>query len=132
MHTTYNVGMKLEITSQNITQDEAQRIGEEYIADYLGDQIGADLPRRIVSSLRSAWVVPLVLTSPGYGKVGTVGLIVVDEENGHISAWTTTEEVEENARHLIEEMEDELQVAFANTAYALFKNRTRINTDTAE
>jgi hypothetical protein len=77
--------MTLEIAYQNLTQNEAQRIGEEYVADHLGDQVGTDIPRRIVSSLRSAWVVPLVLTLPGYGKVGTAGLIVVDEENGHIS-----------------------------------------------
>jgi hypothetical protein len=42
-------------------------------------------------------------------------------ETHPISAWTTTEEVEENARHLIEEVKDDLQVAFEEVRVALYQ-----------
>lgn len=95
-----------------VTAEDARLIGEDFVADNLGDQISAGAPSRVVSSLRSAWVVPLMLTSPGYGVVGIVGVLIVDEELGHISAWTAVEEIEANAARLIEENKAELESAF--------------------
>lgn len=100
------------IKTTQITVNDARRIGEDFVADHLGDQIGIGSPWHVVSSLHSAWVVPLVLTSPGYGMVGTVGVLVVDEEFGHITAWTTVEDIEANVNRLITEKGMDLETAF--------------------
>jgi hypothetical protein len=100
------------IPAARVTAETARLIGEDFVADNLGDQIGVGTPARVVSSLRSAWVVPLMLTSPGYGAVGIVGVLIIDEELGHISAWTAVEEIEANAARLIEENKTALESAF--------------------
>jgi hypothetical protein len=43
------------------------------------------LPCRLVAGLRTAWIVPLLLTSPGYGIVGVVGTVMIEEEWGYIN-----------------------------------------------
>jgi len=100
------------VKTAQISEHDARLIGEDFVADHLGDQIGIGSPWRVVSSLNSAWVVPLVLTSPGYGIVGTVGVLVVDEEFGHITAWTTPEDIEANVNRLIVEKGADLESAF--------------------
>jgi hypothetical protein len=102
----------IPVITQKIDANEALRIGEDFVADHLGDQIGVGAPWRVVSSVHSAWVVPLLLTSPGYGVVGTVGVLVVDEEFGHITAWPTVEEIDTNAERLVMEKKEELDAAF--------------------
>ena len=81
----------------------AQRVAEQFVADNLGDQIGVGIPWRVISSLRSAWVMPLVLTAPGHGIVGTVGVLIIDEELNVISAWTPLEDIEKNVTQLAQE-----------------------------
>ena len=100
------------ITAEKVTADSARKTGSHFAADHFGDQIGVGMPWRVVSSLRSAWVVPLVLTSPGYGVVGIVGVVIVDEELGSISAWTAVEEVNSNADQLIKDRKNDLDAAF--------------------
>ncbi|NUM43112.1 MAG: hypothetical protein HUU38_00285 [Anaerolineales bacterium] len=102
------------LKTTQITQQDAQRIGEDFVADHLGDQISIGSPWHVVSALHSGWVVPLVLTSPGYGIVGTVGVLVVDEEFGHITAWTTVEDIEANVDRLNTENGANLETAFAS------------------
>ncbi len=104
-------------TTAYVSAEDAQRISADFVADNLGDQIGTGTPWRVVSPLRSAWVVPLLLTSPGYGIAGIVGALVIDEELGTMVAWTTPEEIEANAERLAEAKALELQSAF-NSARA--------------
>jgi hypothetical protein len=99
-------------TLEKISAKNARTIGANFAADHLGDQIGVGMPWRVVSSLRSAWATPLVLTAPGHGIVGIVGLLIIDEELGHITAWTTVEELNANANQLLEERKDDLDAAF--------------------
>lgn len=99
-------------TLEKISANNARTIGTNFAAVHFGDQIGVGMPWRVVSSLRSAWVVPLVLTSPGYGVVGIVGVVIVDEELGNISAWTAVEEVNSNADQLIKDRKNDLDAAF--------------------
>ena len=98
-----------------ITAEQARRTGEDFIAEHLGDQVGAGLPWHVVSPLQSAWIVPLVLTSPGIGPVGIVGVIVVDDGFGHITAWTGIDEIKANIKHLATERQTELEQAFQQT-----------------
>ena len=99
-------------TASRVTAEAARVIGEGFVADHLGDQIGAVMPWRVVSALHAAWVVPLALTSPGYGIVGIVGALIVDEELGYISAWTAPDEIEANATRLTAQHQSELNRAF--------------------
>ena len=103
------------VITQKIDASEARRIGEDFVADHLGDQIGVGAPWRVVSSVHSAWVVPLLLSSPGYGIVGTVGALVVDEEFGHITAWTTVKEIDANIERVVAEKKEELDSAFEHS-----------------
>ena len=100
------------VAVNRITAEDAQRIGADFVADNLGDQISAGPPWKVTSSFHAAWVVPLLFTSPGYGVVGIVGALIVDEELGAISAWTDKAEVEANVIRLTRNKVDELESAF--------------------
>ena len=91
----------------DVFAEAALRVAEQFIADHLGDQIGAGTPWRVVSPLRSALVIPLVLTSPGYGVVRIVGVLIVDEELSTLTAWTPVEEIMATAARLVREHESE-------------------------
>ena len=67
-------------TKERVTASAAKQIAEQFVSDHLGDQIGAGEPARVTSALQAAWVVPLVLTAPGYGIVDIVAW----------SSWTMT------------------------------------------
>ncbi len=95
-----------------VTAEKAITIAQDFIADKLGNLIGVTQPYHITSGLQSAWVAPLVLTSPSYGIVGVVGVVMIDQEFGHIIGWTPLNEVHANVEKLSDEKEDELQAAF--------------------
>jgi hypothetical protein len=99
-------------TQTSVTPQNAAMIVQEFIEDKLGNLIGMGRPYHMVSGLQSAWSVPLVLTSPGYGIVGIVGAVMVDTEFGHIIGWTPIDEVRTNAETLLNEYETELEAAF--------------------
>jgi hypothetical protein len=96
----------------SITAQNAAMIAQEFVEDQLGNLIGTGRPYQMVSGLQSAWSIPLVLTSPGYGVVGTVGAVMVDMEFGHIIGWTPIEEVRANAEALTDENEAAVEAAF--------------------
>jgi hypothetical protein len=89
-----------------------QPVAEQFVADNLGEQIGVGVPWHVVSSLGSAWVVPLMLTSPGFGIVGTVGVLIIDKELGTISAWTPLDEITTTAAHLAQQYSAKRQAAW--------------------
>ncbi|MCB0081152.1 MAG: hypothetical protein KDE50_30325 [Caldilineaceae bacterium] len=95
-----------------ITVDEAVNAVQDFVFNQLGNLIGLGQPLRVASGLQSMWLVPLVLTSPGYGIVGVVGGVMVDMEFGHIVGWTPLDEVRENAAKLTDAHENELESAF--------------------
>jgi hypothetical protein len=69
-------------------------------------------PRRLTLKGSEAWIVPVILTSPGYGAVGEVGMVAVDGRTGKIVGSTPREEVAAAGKRLREEKRDELQAAF--------------------
>ena len=58
------------------------------------------------------WIVPMILTSPGYGPVGEVGAIAVDARTGQVVGGTPKEEVMAAIRRLREAKHDALEAAF--------------------
>ena len=99
-------------TQEPLEAQKAIDIVQKFIYDQLGHMVAVGQPCHVVSGLQSAWSVPLVLTSPGYGIVGMVGTVIVDMAFGHIIGWTPLEEVRSNAEALTDEKEDELEAAF--------------------
>lgn len=69
-------------------------------------------PRRLTLEKRTIWIVPIVLTSPGYGAVGEVGVIAVHPHTGKVLGGTPRAEVVAAAKQLREAKRDELQAAF--------------------
>ena len=58
------------------------------------------------------WIVPVFLTSPGYGAVGEVGLVAVDAVTHQVVGATTRQEVNRAIKSLKESKRDELEAAF--------------------
>lgn len=69
-------------------------------------------PRRLVGEKGELWIVPVVLTSPGYGAVGEVGLVAVDARTGRVVNGSDRHEVARAIKHLKEAKRDALEAAF--------------------
>ncbi len=98
-----------------ITEKKAQLIAEEFILDYIGDQVLAGDPWPIHSALGSAWVVPMILTQSAFGPVGVIGVVVIDEHTGQVIASTPADTLNENTDRLLEEQGTALETAFRET-----------------
>jgi len=61
---------------------------------------------------RELWIVPIILTSPGYGPVGEVGVVAVDPHTSRVVGSTARAEVVAAAQRLREEKHDDLEAAF--------------------
>jgi hypothetical protein len=69
-------------------------------------------PRRLLLAEKDLWIVPVVLTSPGYGAVGEVGLVAVDVASGGVVGATPRPEVRTAGTRLALERRHELDAAF--------------------
>lgn len=58
------------------------------------------------------WIVPILLTSPGYGAVGEVGLVAIDAHTYRVVSATSRKEVNRAIKLLKESKRDELEAAF--------------------
>ena len=96
----------------HIASEQALAAVQEFADENLGNLIGVGRPNRLVTGLRSAWIVPLILTSPGYGIVGVVGSVMVDDELGYIVGWTPVDEIRATAEQISHAKETELEAAF--------------------
>jgi hypothetical protein len=68
-------------------------------------------PRRLVLNERVMWIVPALLTSPGYGAVGEVGVVAVDAGTGTIVGATPTVEARAAGARLAQEKRHEIDAA---------------------
>jgi len=92
---------------QQITLLANEFIVREYPIGFLG---GAPLHLRVQT--KELWVVPILLTSPGYGSVGPAGLVAIDAAAQEVVASTPRPEVVAAGRRLRESKRDELEAAF--------------------
>lgn len=95
-----------------VAAEQALAAVQDFAEENLGNLIGIGQPSRIVTGLRSAWIVPLILTSPGYGIVGVVGSVMVDDEFGYIVGWTPVDEIRANVEQVSRAKAPELEAAF--------------------
>jgi hypothetical protein len=87
-------------TEEAITPDEAQQKVTRFVILSLGNQLHGGEP--VYDDDRSCWAVPVVLTNPMHGDIGTVGRILVDAYTGDIRVNDEiVGEIMENAQHLV-------------------------------
>ena len=67
---------------------------------------------RLTTGDADLWIVSILLTSPGYGPVGEVGVVAVDAMTGQIVGSTPHAEVAAAQKRLREENRDALEAAF--------------------
>ncbi len=82
-------------------------IVRHYPFGYLGSS-----PRRLALRSRQLWVVSVLLTSPGVGAVGEVGVVALDGRTLQIVGSTPREEVAVAVQRLREEKHDKLEAAY--------------------
>ncbi|GEM_PF-3387427 len=92
--------------SATIRQAANGYIVESYPFGCLGGE-----PRRLVGK-HGMWIVPIVLTSPGYGAVGDVGMVAVAARSHEVVGATPRGEVTAAIKKLKEAHSDALEAAF--------------------
>ena len=70
------------------------------------------MPYRLSLPDGEMWIVPVVLTSPGYGMVGEVGMLAVSVRTGKVVGATPREEARAAATELAREKGHDLDAAF--------------------
>ena len=97
-----------------ITATAAFRVVNEYCLLHYGTSFSSGTPVRCSLSSPQAdlWVVPVMLTSPGYGWVGQVGTVALDAASGQVVGADPRPTVYAAARRLEEAKRDELEAAF--------------------
>jgi len=106
-------GSEVTARSRRASEDAVQIAANSYCLTHYGVRCSGGSPRRL--SLRGAeeiWIVPVVFTSPGYGAVGDVGVVVVDAATYDVIGATPREEVRAGVARLAKEKRDELDAAF--------------------
>lgn len=80
----------------------AQQNVNEYLLMCLANLITSVEPDLELRWDGAVWIVPVVLTMPGFGSLGKIGQIVVDAPLGHIieSESTPCDEIEKKAGRL--------------------------------
>lgn len=78
------VSIRIEVTAQvNITAFVARQKVTRFVVTEISTQLLGEAPELSVGE-RLCWSVPVVLTSPARGVVGTVGAIAVDATTGEL------------------------------------------------
>ena len=74
-----------------VSAREAQRNATSWLLDNVGHLAMADPPRLILGT-RTAWRVPVMLSSPSHPPIGPIGVIDVDVQTGEVLASPETAE----------------------------------------
>lgn len=85
---TVQVDRQVEI---NVLPEEARRRVNQFVHLELSTQLHAEMPLLVLGREETvAWRVPIHLTLPAYGDVGSVGFIEVDPVSGEINSSAAT------------------------------------------
>ena len=95
------VDIRIEMTAQaNITAFVARQKVTQFVVTQISSQLRAEAPDLHIGD-RLCWSVPVVLTSPARGVVGSVGEILVDATTGEVLVNAEgLRRIAENAEHL--------------------------------
>lgn len=97
----------------SIGADDAQEFATDFLLDHVGNQLTAGQPLRMLSAVRSTWIVPVQLGYIHSGVLGNVGVVAVDEETGQVIGWTPIDQMKEAGRQLRKQHEPDVSVGFA-------------------
>ena len=97
---------------RSLSRDKAQIAASAYCLTQYATCYSAGIPYPLSLAGSELWVVPVLLTSPGYGVVGAVGVVAVDAESGTVVGGTSKSEVVAAAKRLTEGKRDDLEAAF--------------------
>jgi len=97
------VAIRIELTAQaNITPFVARQKVTRFVVMEISTQLLGETPELVVGE-RLCWSVPVVLTSPARGIIGTVGSIAVDATTGELLVDdATVRRMTDDVRHLAE------------------------------
>jgi hypothetical protein len=95
-----------------IRPEKARVTAREYIVRHYPFGCTGGTPYLLPLAAGELWVVPIVLTSPGYGPVGDVGIVALNARTGEIVSGTPAEPVRGAVERLKEEKHDALEAAF--------------------
>ena len=90
----------------------AQTVANEHCLLHYGTSYAGGMPYRLSLPSLELWIVPAVMTSPGYGIVGEVGMVAVDAATKAVIAATSREDVRAAGSRLAQEKRHELDAAF--------------------
>ncbi len=107
------VGRDVERGRNALTDAEKAAVAaNRYVVRQYPLGVLAGTPRRLSLQRSDVWIVPVLLTTPGYGAVGEVGVVAVNARTGHVVGGTPKVEVIAAGKRLREEKRDELEAAF--------------------
>lgn len=87
----------------NVSAFVARQKVTGYVLDHVSDHLAGDEPSLVVDGERFLWRVPVYLAVLPQGRLGHVGMIDVDAQNGQLLVTETlVEEIRRNAWTLVE------------------------------
>lgn len=94
------------------TSENARAAATEFLLDHAGNQLIAGTPYLLFGALHATWIVPVQLSYPNSGVLGTVGVLAVDDETQHVIGWTPLAQMKASSRQLRESREPHLTEQF--------------------
>lgn len=86
----------------NVTAFTARQQASGYVGSHISHLMGGGEPALVLSNGRLVWRVPVLLTSPVRGKLGTVGHLDVDARTGQLLISPDfTRQIETHAQTLV-------------------------------
>lgn len=104
--------LRITPVSEAFSAEDACDIATEFLLDNVGNQLVVSQPLRMISAVRSTWIVPVQLAYVHTGVLGNVGVIAVDEETGQVVGWTPIEQIKDASRTLRKQNEPEFSERF--------------------
>jgi hypothetical protein len=95
-----------------IDAEATQVITNEYCLLNYGTSYVGGVPYRLSLPDGEVWIVPVVLTSPGHGMVGEVGMLAVNARTGKVVGATPRDEARAAGTELAREKRHDLDAAF--------------------
>ena len=113
-----NVGGNAKTTapaSKPVDQEGAMSIANGFILRHFRDRFIAGPPHNVALRGKPVWVASILLTYPGRGIVGEVGMIAIDARSGAVCAHTLEADLEAAAHRLTRGKWSEIEAAFHST-----------------
>ena len=100
----------------NVSAFVARQTVTGYVLDHVSDHMAGDEPSLVIDGERFLWRVPIYLAVLPKGRLGQVGTIDVDAQNGQLLITKRLiEEMHSNAQTLLERQKTDLSIIEGGT-----------------